>query len=1022
MMASQQQRSADVFYGRADPISIESAQSRERREWDGDTRNLLERVGHLQSAPCGLLSRVDVGPRGKGETFLRGRCRYVDQGSEFVAEVFSGLTTLGGAKPTEPILKGSLKQTCSTPLFSREGSSEPKARRTSSTLGSTRKRKLTYDDASLDGKLQGKEADPKQQEARSTSLYSMLLHCVPKVTGVFFDKSQERWVSSVYIRGRNIRSYFPVYKHGFLQARDMAITQRMSEVAHKGLRQTELDALTSADLTVEALVEAQGDCCSANNRVAARRGKKGFLLGPEQQQDANTEQMKPHSLTSTRSASSVQQLTELVMKRNTESSGASIRPSSFPPPSPFTSSSLPAESVAADRGGNRAISLSPPPTQNLSDDLSLVFCHSSCLFASLHTCAALDFIPWEKGIAWKAELLAWTVQSSHSHEKELHVPVRLDEKHKENIEAVDELFSKAGDMKMRIKLALLLSLVGRYLVQRAKLGGESQSVEKHACAGETAGVNQDGVLPTEATEDRPHVGDTLGLWSPCQNAGGRVLGLLEELLTSAEVVKGVEAVGDRKKRSVGVEDDVAEPEALEGAARAAGAVFQAVVQAYGEAVVVLRRLGEAGSGDEMHSALEEAPKAADELKRQGEGEVDGVVQLMLEGRNGKDDECGVRGRVVVGGVALAESNMTKREFMTPDALALKPWPQGVSWASSSGRWFAFARLPSGSRVARTFHPSTKGGVKVAYRLACDFLQSIRDDSDSIQNEMLATNRHKPAVSQILTELRSKKGSVGSGYCPSAGNNKKNTHLSSGDGSQKMTHVLKRRVTPTSSVLQAHAEDREGLAAAHACGSGEAVTPDGTTGGPTSGSNSCQRVGIDSTPESANKCVVDDLELESLAADQSEKLQQSQKRLKKSAKVVQKGMISAESVKECSSMGTDLACLVLPPTSQSRTSAHEEEASTLSQQREAVRRCLLDLRGLTTVLFPPDIGKEKAATVDAHVALLSSSLDFQSVLVYVRLFELALHEGQLPSQMSAEAQTVYFGALNAIAESHILHTS
>ncbi|KAL8426769.1 hypothetical protein Efla_003363 [Eimeria flavescens] len=708
------------------------------------------------------------------------------------------------------------------------------------------------------------------------------------------------------------------------------------------------------------------------------------------------------------------------MKRNTESFGASIRSSSTP--SPFTSSSLPAGAAAAGRGGNRAISLSPPPTQNLSDDVSLVFCHSSCLFASLHTCAALDFIPWEKGIAWKGELLAWAVQSSRSREKVLHVPVRLDEKHKETIEAVDELISKAADMKMRIKLALLLSLVGRYLVQRAQLGGDSRSVEKRACTGETAGVNQDGVQPTETTEDRPHVGETGGLWSPCQNADGRVLGLLEEQLTSAEVVKGVETVGDRKKRSVGLEDDAAEPDALEEATRAAGAVFQAVVQAYAEAVVVLRRLGEAGSGDEMHSALEEAPKVADEHKRQGEGELDAGMQLMLEGCDGKDDGSGIGGRVVVGGVVLEESNMTKREIMTRDAFALKPWPEGVSWASSTGGWFAVARLPSGSCVARTFRPSTKGGVKEAFRLARDFLRSIRDDSDCVQDDILAANRHKPAVSRKRTDLSEKKGGVGSGCCPSAGNKKKNMHLSSGDGFQKLTDVLQRRVTPTSSVPQADtllAEDGEGLAAAHACCRGEAVTPDGTSGGPTSGSNSCQRVGIYSTPKSANK---DDLELESLAADQSEELQQSENQLKKSAKVVQEKMTSAEIVKECSSMGTDLACLVLPPTSQNRTSADEEEELILSQQREAVRRCLLDLRGLTTVLFLPDIGEEKAATVDAHLALLSSSLDFQSVLVYVRLFELALHEGQLPSQMSAEAQTVYFGALKSLAESHKIQTS
>ncbi|KAL8425119.1 hypothetical protein Efla_006235 [Eimeria flavescens] len=634
------------------------------------------------------------------------------------------------------------------------------------------------------------------------------------------------------------------------------------------------------------------------------------------------------------------------MKRNTESFGASIQSSSTPSPSPFTSSSLPAGAAAAGRGGNRAISLSPPPTQNLSHDLSLGFCHSSCLFASLHTCAALDFIPWEKGIAWKEELLAWAVQSSRSREKVLHVPVRLDEKHKKNIEAVDELLSKPADMKMRIKLALLLSLVGRYLVQRAQLGGDSRSVEKRACTGETAGVNQDGVQPIETTEDRPHVGDTGGLWSPCQNADGRVLGLLEEQLTSAEFVKGVETAGDRKKRLLSLEDDAAEPHALERAtriARAAGAVFQAVVQAYAEAVVVLRRLGEAGSGDEMHSALDEAPKVADEHKRQGEGEVDEVVPLMFEGCDGKDDEPGIGDRAVGGGVVLKELNMTKREIMTRDAFALKPWPEGVSWASSTGGWFAVARLASGSRVARTFRPSTKGGVKEAYRLTRNFLQSIRDDSDCVQDDILAANRYKNEVSQTFTDLSTKEDGLGSGCCPSAGN-KNNMHLSSGDGSQKLTDVLPQ-------VDKRLPVDGEGLAAAHACCRGEALTPDGTSGGPTSGSNSCQRVGIDSTPKLANKCV-DDLELESLAAEQLKKLQQSEKQLEKSAEVVQNGMTSAEIVKECSSMGTDLACLV--HTSQEGTSADEENDSTLSQQRAAVRRCLLDLRGLTTGLFLPDI--------------------------------------------------------------------
>lgn len=49
-------------------------------------------------------------------------------------------------------------------------------------------------------------------------------------------------MSSVYMGGRNIKTYFPVYKHGFYKARELAVTQRLSQVSHKGLAQKEAEA------------------------------------------------------------------------------------------------------------------------------------------------------------------------------------------------------------------------------------------------------------------------------------------------------------------------------------------------------------------------------------------------------------------------------------------------------------------------------------------------------------------------------------------------------------------------------------------------------------------------------------------------------------------------------------------------------------------------------------------------------------------------------------------------------------
>lgn len=117
-------------------------------------------------------------------------------------------------------------------------------------------RGAAWDEEGKDARRRSGDEAFKQHELLTPSLCSLLLESLPKVTGVFFDRSQERWVSSVYMGGRNMKSYFPVYKHGFLQARNMAISQRLSQVAHKGISQTEVNALTPPGLTVETLLDA----------------------------------------------------------------------------------------------------------------------------------------------------------------------------------------------------------------------------------------------------------------------------------------------------------------------------------------------------------------------------------------------------------------------------------------------------------------------------------------------------------------------------------------------------------------------------------------------------------------------------------------------------------------------------------------------------------------------------------------------------------------------------------------------
>lgn len=87
---------------------------------------------------------------------------------------------------------------------------------------------------------------------------------------------------------------------------------------------------------------------------------------------------------------------------------------------------------------------------------------------------------------------------------------------------------------------------------------------------------------------------------------------------------------------------------------------------------------------------------------------------------------------------------------------------------------------------------------------------------------------------------------------------------------------------------------------------------------------------------------------------------------------------------------------------------------LSLQQEAVRRCLLDLRELSSSLFSPHVREQKVATVDAHLALVSSARALQHLVVYLQLFESALFGGQLPSRMLMETQRVFFGALDALA--------
>ncbi|KAL8272172.1 hypothetical protein Esti_003900 [Eimeria stiedai] len=875
-------------------------------------------------------------------------------------------------------------------------------------------------------RVRGKEGNARHQENLHSSLYSVLLETLPKVTGVFFDKSQERWVSSVYMGGRNIKSYFPVYKHGFLQARNMAISQRLSQVAHKGISRTEMDSLTPAGLTIEALLEVlgyKGALLNESATVAATapgQKNKSFSIPSELQAHATAEQPKSHQATPPSLACS----SELQRpKLATKGSGESLM---MPSVSSNSVASLSENSVispfglgtpSSERCGNSSTVLSVYHHE-LSDE-RCVESGPRALFSTLHSYAAFEFSPWEKGITWHPETFSWAVHSALRRECVVYVPVRLEKKYKEIIEVVGQWLAKAGDIGTPAKFAPELTHVGRSLASKTQMD-EALGTELHAASPGDAplGVKEEQQLPSEALKEREHTDEA----SSSSLSVPRSLSHIDvsretELAPSRRPSapdggNGPETLECRRPPTIHAEGDGAARDALE---KAADAVFRAVGEAYAEGLVLLHRLNEVRSDDELVAVLQSVPDKRDDGKIIAGADSSAGLALALQDLS--SGEGSISTAASHESAARADELMS-RAWLTFDSGALKLWPQGASLVTSSAEWLAVARLACGSRVARSSHMSSKEGDKEVYhRLACELSQRTTENmagaaldetgaplssSSSSQNQPeFSFNREGELVleSADLEQQQQRRPSKGT------------SGLLNGEvPAQSVPKLLQHRVlleSPLPHADQPLCVTVEGVPTKHSCcGISCCSSYPGRCSSSSSRCAPSEAAGVaiarsaTGGPDSASPRPGRKKTLHELESQRGDCVVEDYGELDCGLRRAQPASLAAALKKK-------------------KPVAEEADVRLLCLQWQAVRRCLLDLRELTPALFAPHVGEHKAAVVDAHLSLVSTCGDFQQVLVYVRLFESALLEGQLPSQMPVATQRVFFGALDALAEARKL---
>ncbi|KAL8443010.1 hypothetical protein Emed_007004 [Eimeria media] len=1023
----------------------------ERHQGGGDTSShLLERVGGPHSSSLsGLLTRIDYKPRaadGEGSSGLRDQLHSSCQAGPCVSDAVSSLPLVGASsKHTERSHRDSSEPNCSTPVFSSVESPDTRRRRTSPSDSPVRKRKSTYlsgDGVGGEIRVRGKEGSGRQQENLHSSLYSVLLETLPKVTGVFFDKSQERWVSSVYMGGRNIKSYFPVYKHGFLQARNMAISQRLSQVAHKGVSRTEMDSLTPAGLTLEALAEVlryKGALPNESATAAATapaQKNRSTSISAELQADATAEQPKSqHASPSFSSHSSELQHPKL----DTKGSGESLRLALLLPRSGSSlswnslSSPLTLGTSSGDRCGNSS-TVSSVYHHEPSDE-RCTETGSRGLFSTLHSYAAFEFSPWEKGITWNPETISWAVHSALRRECVVYVPVRTEEKHKEIIDAVGEWLSKAGDIRMRAKFALELTHIGRALANKTQVD-EAQRTDLHAtCVGDALGVKEEQQQPCEAPEERQH-GD---------EASSSVSGTRS--LPQTDANKETEQQPSQRSSSASdggnrlhlhtlecerpsLTHGEGEGTARDALEKAAEAIFRAVGEAHAEALVLLRRLNEVRSDDELIAALKSMPEKGDEGKSAGGGVSSSGLALALQELSSKEESTSTGDSQ---DSAARADDLLRRSFASREGGggALKLWAPGVSWAASNPKCFAVGRLACGSCTSRGGRSSSKRGYKEPYCLACESLKSTAENMGVVglmeeTGVPLLPSSASASQNQQEGPLNCEREAV----FESAGSSSEQQQRSSKSTSsgvangevvspQSLPNLLQQRVLLESPLPRADKSLRVAVEGASAKSSGSSSGSSHPARCSSSSSSSSNRSAFSEADGAAiARLTAGGLDPTSLEAERKMMLQQLD--------IQRRDRVNEE--QHNGQMGSGLrrvhqACLAAPHIiNQEYPAAEEDEAQLQRLQWQVVRRCLVDLRERSTSLFVPHVGEQKAAVVDTHLSLVSTCVDLHEILVYVRLFESALLEGQLPSQMSEETQRVFFGALDALAEARKLHNS
>lgn len=538
---------------------------------------------------------------------------------------------------------------------------------------------------------------------------------------------------------------------------------------------------------------------------------------------------------------------EVTAKLATESPRASICSKSTSSPVSCNAASPRVGTISAQGGNN----LSPlaSPSLRLTSDVPMLggggTTPAPSLFSSLHLYAALELCPWEKGITWGSETFSWTVQCARSSDRLRHVPVRLAERHKQTLQAVGHWSAGVGDTSKCAKLALELRRAAR--LRACKMQREEVLEAQQANGVEASQTKRDEFTGqvTGAGDRRPHADERRSLESilPSLVESGEGRDSQElDLRNASDVKEEWEARNGDPTLVVGVDKLAMAPEVEE----AAGALFQAVGEAYAEAIILARRSDEVASDEELLSALEDRCGAEGAVlgnQRSADGgDSDEEFLLSVPRPSKKKDVQSGSVRGAPHADNRKSTGMAKRALMTRAAVALKPWPQGVSWASSSGRWFAVARLPSGARVARTFHPSTKGGVEEAYRLACDFLRRIKDDPVAFQTDPHSLNKQSSASSRRLLTSRSESERDLLAALPDLQHGQDNMGSHSQSSLiQSLTQRWHTQLRPLHNALYVDKllpVDLEGLAAMEACCRADEGTPEALSCGSSPNSGRC----------------------------------------------------------------------------------------------------------------------------------------------------------------------------------------